>query len=121
MVLSSNKILSVVNCEYDSIVGVILPVKNKILPIVHLKNTAAMFLLVVKMAAPLSVLLSEIHTHIFMKTVSTKPFTQHPTLFSTEQKQTKNVFLLYELFAYLAALMMAIIFRNSEKKPTFHN
>ena len=25
------------NCEYDSVVGVILPVKNKILPIVHLK------------------------------------------------------------------------------------
>ena len=52
------------NCEYDSGVGVILPVKNKILPIVHLKlkidkntptvkeNTAAVFLLVVKMAAP---------------------------------------------------------------------
>ena len=25
------------NCEYDSVVGVILPVENKILPIVHLK------------------------------------------------------------------------------------
>ncbi len=24
------------NCEYDSVVGVILPVENKILPIVHL-------------------------------------------------------------------------------------
>ena len=49
------------NCEYDSIVGVILPVENKILPIVHLiltkthplfaKNTAVVFLLVVKMSA----------------------------------------------------------------------
>ena len=26
-----------VNCEYDSVVGVILPVENKIVPIVHLK------------------------------------------------------------------------------------
>ena len=25
------------NCEYDSVVGVIFPVENKILPIVHLK------------------------------------------------------------------------------------
>ena len=25
------------NCEYDSVVGVILPVENKILPIVHFK------------------------------------------------------------------------------------
>ncbi len=55
-----------INCDYDSEVGVILPVENKILLIVHLilklkkcthfftlfdKNTAAMFLLVVKMAA----------------------------------------------------------------------
>ena len=54
------------NCDYDSVVGVILPVENQILPIVHLKlkltktnpllytfkNTAAVFLLVVKLAAP---------------------------------------------------------------------
>ncbi len=52
------------NVEYGSVVGVILPVENKILPIVHLiikltkthplftKNTAVVFLLVVKMAAP---------------------------------------------------------------------
>ena len=52
------------NCDFDSVVGVIFPVKNKILPIVHLilkltkthplfaKKTAAMFLLVVQMAAP---------------------------------------------------------------------
>ncbi len=54
-----------INCDYDSVVGVILPVENKILPIVHLnlkvikthpfftlfaKNK---FLIVVKMAAPL--------------------------------------------------------------------
>ncbi len=60
------------NCEYDSVVGVILPVENKILPIVHLKlkltihtqfctlfakNTAAVFLLVVKMAAPRLIIL----------------------------------------------------------------
>ncbi len=53
------------NCEYDSVVGVILPVENKILSNVHLKlkltkhthfftlfakNTVAVFLLVVKMA-----------------------------------------------------------------------
>ncbi len=56
------------NCEYDSVVGVILPVDNKRLPIVHLKlnltkkhpfftllakKTAVVFLLVVKMVAPL--------------------------------------------------------------------
>ena len=56
------------NCEYDSVVGVILLVVKKILPIVHFKlkltkhshfftlfakNTAAVFVLVVKMAAPL--------------------------------------------------------------------
>ncbi len=57
------------NCEYYTAVGVNLPVENKILPTVHLKlkftekhplfftlfakNTAAVFLLVVKMAAPL--------------------------------------------------------------------
>ena len=57
-----------INCDYDSVVGVILPVENKILPIVHLilkltklhplfftlfaKNTAVVVLLVVKMAAP---------------------------------------------------------------------
>ena len=55
------------NCEYDSVVGVILPVENRILQIVHLKlkltkthpfftlfakNTAAVFLLVVKMGVP---------------------------------------------------------------------
>ena len=45
----------IMNCEYDSVEGVILPVENKILPIVHLKlkltkthplfakNTAAVF------------------------------------------------------------------------------
>ncbi len=51
------------NCDYDSVVGVILPVENKILKIIHLilkltkthplfaKNTAVVFLLVVvKMA-----------------------------------------------------------------------
>ena len=36
------------NCDYESVVGVILPVENKILPIVHVnlefaKNTAAVF------------------------------------------------------------------------------
>ena len=52
------------NCEYDSVVGVILPVENKITPIKQLilnltkthplfaKHTAVFFLLVVKMAAP---------------------------------------------------------------------
>ena len=53
------------NCaDYDSVVSVIFPVENKILPIVHLKleltkthplfdkNTAVVFLLVVKMAGP---------------------------------------------------------------------
>ena len=54
------------NCDNDSVVGVILPVENKILSIVHLilklskthplfrnfcQNTEAVFLLVVKMAA----------------------------------------------------------------------
>ena len=43
------------NCDYDSVVGIILPVENKILPIVHLrlklKYTADVFLLVVKLAA----------------------------------------------------------------------
>ncbi len=56
------------NCEYDSVVGVILPVDNKMLPIVHLnlkltkthplfytfcQKPVAVFLLVVKMAASL--------------------------------------------------------------------
>ncbi len=55
------------NCYYDSVVGVILPEENEILPIIHLilkltkthqifplfaKNTAVVFLLVVKMTAP---------------------------------------------------------------------
>ncbi len=40
------------NCDYDSVVGVILPVENKILLIVH-----AVFLLVVKMAATLNLFL----------------------------------------------------------------
>ncbi len=54
------------NFDYDSVLGVILPVENKILPIIHLtlkltkhiqfftlfaENTAAVFLLVVKRAA----------------------------------------------------------------------
>ena len=54
------------NCNYDSVVGVLLPVENKILPIILLtlkltkthplftpfaKNTAVVFLLVVKMPA----------------------------------------------------------------------
>ena len=58
----------IMNCEYDSVEGVILPVENKILPIVHLilkftkthslflhfcQNTD-LFLLVVKMASPLT-------------------------------------------------------------------
>ncbi len=56
------------NSDYDSEVGEILPVENKILPILHLKlkltkhtriftlyakNTAVVFLLMVKMTAPL--------------------------------------------------------------------
>ena len=56
-----------INCNYDSVVGVLLPAENKILPIILLKlkltkthplftlfakNTAAVFLLVLKMAAP---------------------------------------------------------------------
>ena len=63
------------NCDYDSVVGVINPVENKILQIVHLilnwqkhthfftlfaKNTVVVFLLVVKMAAPLSIVIVKI-------------------------------------------------------------
>ncbi len=67
------------NWEYDSVVGVILPVENKILPIytpqieinkntpifftLFAKNTAAVFLLVVKMAAPLLKLTQKKETH----------------------------------------------------------
>ncbi len=52
------------NCDNDSVLGVIMPVENKMLPILNLililtkthplfaKNTAAVFLLVVKVAAP---------------------------------------------------------------------
>ncbi len=55
------------NCDYDSVVGLILPIENKILPIVHFKLKltkthrlfAAVFLLVVKMAAPQLKLLLE--------------------------------------------------------------
>ncbi len=31
-------LLLTMNCEYDSIVGVILPMENKIMPVVHLKS-----------------------------------------------------------------------------------
>ncbi len=39
------------NCDYDSVVGVILPVKNKILPILHLISKLTKTLMVIKMAA----------------------------------------------------------------------
>ena len=64
------------NCEYDSVVGVILPVENKILPIVHLKlkltkthplfakNTVAVFMLVVKKAAPPVNSVGFLHPHM---------------------------------------------------------
>ena len=37
VILNSIGAKMTMNCEYDNVVGVILPVENKILPIVHLK------------------------------------------------------------------------------------
>ncbi len=37
VIFTTSKNTAAVNCEYDSVVGVFLPVENKIVPIVHLK------------------------------------------------------------------------------------